>query len=215
MPDCCDPGPYRRIFDSKEAKRKVKNYRKKGLGPMSSGMVDFLVSEDVAGLNMLEVGGGIGAIEIELLKAGVTSAVNVELSAGYDVAANALAREEGVEERIERKIGDFVEIQDEVDRADIVVLIAVVCCYPWMEKMMSAVVSKTGTYLALVFPREKWWVKLGFRMGDLFLSLRGCDLKGYVHPVDEIERIAEDAGLVARHRDSTAVWQAVVWERIA
>ena len=99
--------------------------------------------------------------------------------------------------------------------ADIVVLNAVVCCYPWMEKMMSAVVSETGTYLALVFPREGWWIKLGARLGALYLSLRDCELRFYVHSVDEIERIAEDADLVARHRDSTAVWQAVVYERVA
>ncbi len=32
---------------------------------------------------MLEVGGGIGAIEIELLRAGVTRAMNVELAPTY------------------------------------------------------------------------------------------------------------------------------------
>ena len=215
MTECCDPSPYRRFFNSKEARRKVRNYRKKGLDPMATSMVDFLVSEGVDGADMLEVGGGVGAIEIELLKAGVASAVNVELSAGYDVAAAALAREEGVEERIERKIGDFVEVQDEVARADIVVLNKVVCCYPWMDRMMGAATSKAGKYLALVFPRERWWVKLGLRTGDFFLSLRGCEFRAFVHSVGEIERIAEDAGLVVRHRDSTAVWQAVVYERVA
>ena len=215
MSDCCDPSPYRRFFNRKEAGRKFRRYRKKGLEPMATSMVDFLVSEGVEGANMLEVGGGIGAIEIELLKRGVSSAVNVELSAGYDEAADELAAKEGVAGQIERKIGDFVELQDEIDPADIVVLNKVVCCYPWMDRMMAAATSKTGKYLALVFPREKWWVKFGLRTGDFFLSLRGCEFRAFVHPVDEIERIAADAGLVVRHRDNTAIWQAVVWERAA
>ena len=215
MSDCCDPGPYRHFFNRKEARRKIRQYRKKGLEPMATSIVDFLVSAEVEGLDMLEVGGGIGTIEIELLKKGVTSAVNVELSAGYDEAADELAAQEGVADQIERKIGDFVEVQDEVDPADIVVLNKVVCCYPFMERMMGAAALKTGKYLAVVFPRETWWNTLMFGTADRFLKLRGCAFKSFVHPVDEIERVASEAGLQVRHRDNNVVWQAVVWERAA
>lgn len=215
MSDCCDPSPYRHFFNRKEAGRKIRQYRKKGLEPMATSMVDFLVSEGVESANLLEVGGGIGAIEIELLKKGVTSAVNVELSAGYDEAADELAAQEGVADRIERKIGDFVEVQDEIDPADIVVLNKVVCCYPFMERMMGAATSKTGKYLAVVFPREKWSNRLMFGIGNRFFKLRGCAFQSFVHPVDEIERVASEAGLQVRHRDNTVVWQAVVWERAA
>lgn len=215
MSDCCDPIPYRRFFNSKEAQRSVKNYRKKGLEPMAESMVSFLASEDVEGLGMLEVGGGIGAIEIELFKHGVSHAVNVEMSAGYDLAASTLAAEEGVADRIDRRIGDFVELVDEIAPADIVLANKVVCCYPFYEKMMSAFVSKTGRYLALVFPREKWWVRTGLKVGEIWLRFRGCGFRAFVHPVDQIERIAADAGLEVRHRDSSRVWQAIVWERAA
>lgn len=215
MSDCCDPVPYRRLFNSKEAKRSIKRYRKKGLEPMAASMVDFLASEGVEGLGMLEVGGGIGAIEIELFKHGVAAATNVELSSGYDVAASELADEEGVADRIDRRIGDFVEIQDEIDRADIVLANKVLCCYPFFERMMSAFVSKTGKYLALVYPRERWWVKLGLKLGEAFLRIRGCGFRAFVHPADEIERIARSGGLTVRHRDLSPMWQAVVWERAA
>ncbi len=215
MSDCCDPGVYRHLFNSKEAKRSVKGYRKKGLDPMAAAIVDFLSSEGVAGMELLEVGGGIGAIEIELFKHGLEKAINIELSAGYDETAAALAAEEGVTDRIQRRIGDFVEIQDEVQPADIVLANRVVCCYPFMERMMSAFVSKTGKYLALVYPREKWYVRSGLKIAELFLRIRGCGFRPYVHPVSEIERIAEEGGLHVRHRDSTAIWQAMVWERAA
>ena len=180
---------------------------------MASSMVDYLTSRDVEGADVLEVGGGVGAIQLELLKAGVAESVNVELSSGYDEAAQRLAKEEGLEDRITRQLGDFVERQHEFEPADIVVMNRVVCCYPWMERMMEAAVSKTGRYLALVFPRERWWVKFALGSGNMFMKLRKCDFRAFVHPVDDIEAVATRAGLVVRHTDRNLIWQALVFER--
>jgi len=215
MTDCCDPTPYRRLFSRKEAERNLRHYRKKGLDPMATSMLEFLVSTDVNGADVLEVGGGVGAVQIELLKAGVSKTVNAELSAGYEDAALKLAREDGVEDRITRRLGDFVELRDDFEPADIVVMNRVVCCYPWMEAMMDAAVAKTGKYLALVFPREKWWVKSGLGLGNGFMAVRGCDFRAFVHPVNKIEEVATDAGFFVRHADHNLVWQTLVLERIA
>ncbi len=215
MSDCCDPTPYRRFFNRKEADRNVRSYRKRGLDPIAKGMVDFLVSGGVEGADVLEVGGGVGAVQIELLKAGAANTVNAELSSGYEDAALKLAKEEGVEDRITRRLGDFVETRDDFEPADIVVMNRVVCCYPWMEKLMGAAVAKTGKYLALVFPREKWWVKSGLGMGNGFMALRGCDFRAFVHPVDQIEAVATRAGLDVRHAENNFIWQALVLERVS
>jgi magnesium-protoporphyrin O-methyltransferase len=213
MPDCCDPTPYRRFFNRKEADRNVRSYRKRGLDPMAKGMIDFLVSGGVEGADVLEVGGGVGAVQIELLKAGAAKTVNAELSSGYEDSALKLAKDEGLEDRITRRLGDFVENEDDFEPADIVVMNRVVCCYPWMEKLMGAAVAKTGRYLALVFPRQKWWVKWGIASGNGFMALRGCDFSAFVHPVDQIEAVAIDAGFVVRHADNNFIWQALVLER--
>jgi magnesium-protoporphyrin O-methyltransferase len=215
MSECCDPTPYRRFFNRKEADRNARSYRKRGLDTMAKGVVDFLVSGGVEGADVLEVGGGVGAVQIELLKAGAAKTVNAELSSGYEDAALKLAKEEGVEDRITRRLGDFVEDCDDIEPADIVVMNRVVCCYPWMEKMMDAAVTKTGKYLALVFPREKWWVKSGLGMGNGFMALRGCDFRAFVHPVDQIEAVATRAGLVVRHAENNFIWQALVLERVS
>jgi hypothetical protein len=50
----------------------------------------------VEGKTLLEVGGGIGAIEIELLKAGMARAINVELTPTYEAAARELLVEAGL-----------------------------------------------------------------------------------------------------------------------
>ena len=182
---------------------------------MASSMVEHLVAQGVEGADVLEVGGGVGAIQLELLKAGASSTVSVELSSGYDEAARRLAEEEGLEDRITRRLGDFVERQDDIEPADIVVMNRVVCCYPWMERIMEAAVNKTGRYLALTFPRERWWMKLGMRLVNRYMGLRKCDFRAFIHPAAAIESAATTSGLVVRHSDRTLVWQALVLERAA
>ena len=157
----------------------------------------------------------MGAIQLELLKAGVTKTVGVELSSGYEEAVQRLAEEEGFEDRITRRLGDFVEHEHEFEPADIVVMNRVVCCYPWMERMMEAAVNKTGKYLALTFPREKWWMKFGVGLANRFMALRKCDFRAFIHPVADIEAVATSAGFVVRHTDNNLAWQALVLERTA
>ena len=193
----------------------MRGYRRKGLDSMASSMVEHLESQGVEGLDVLEVGGGVGGIQLELLKAGVATTVSVELSSGYEEAAQRLAEEEGFTDRISRRLGDFVELQHELEPADIVVMNRVVCCYPWMERMMEAAVDKAGRYLALTFPREKWWMKFGVRSVNTLMGLRKCDFRAFVHPVADIESVATSAGFVVRHRDKNLAWQALVLKRAA
>ena len=215
MSDCCDPVSYRRLFNSKEASRRLRRYRKTGLDRLARGIVEDLAERDIDGASLLEVGGGVGGIEIEMLRHGVDSAVNIELSDAYEGPASELLHEAGFADRVERRIGDFVEERDEIDPADIVVLNRVVCCYPWMDRMMSAAVDKTDRFLALTFPRDRWFMKASIALGNLWWSLRSCGFRAYVHPVSEIVSIATESGLVLRHRDRTLGWQAVVFERVA
>ena len=95
----------------------------------------MLKERGVEGKSLLEVGGGIGAIQIELLKAGIARAINVELTPTYEKAADQLVREAGVADRVERKVTDFAEAVPDVEVADFVVMNRVLCCYPDMPKL--------------------------------------------------------------------------------
>jgi len=215
MSDCCDPVPYRRFFNTKEANRRLKNYRRRGLDPMATDIIDYLKTQDIAGADVLEVGGGVGDLQVELLKAGAERAVNIELSDAYEGTATQLAEDEGFADRMTRQFGDFVEVQDQLETADIVVLNRVVCCYPFMERMMTAAVAKADRHLGLVFPRGRWWTKAFFGLGNIYWGARNCAFRGFVHPVDEIEKVATDSGFVVRHRSNDLTWQSVVFERVA
>ncbi|HVC04354.1 MAG TPA: hypothetical protein VND88_06730, partial [Candidatus Acidoferrales bacterium] len=109
MGDCCSPRGYRWIFSERNARAEAKRYRRKGLDPTSRRIADFLRQQDLVGRTVLEVGGGIGAIQIELLKAGAARAISIELTPTYEDAAIDLLREAGLEDRVERRIMDFAE----------------------------------------------------------------------------------------------------------
>ena len=76
MPACCIPDGYAQLFDEKNARSDARNYLKKGLDPTGQRMVDEILRRGVARASVLEVGGGIGALEIELLRAGAARATS-------------------------------------------------------------------------------------------------------------------------------------------
>src|SRR6266480_5656112 len=106
MPECCSPKGYKWVFSERSARAEARRYRRRGLDGTSRRIVDFLKAQGVEGRTVLEVGGGIGAIQIELLKAGASRALSIELTPTYEEEATALLREMGLEERVERRIMD-------------------------------------------------------------------------------------------------------------
>ncbi|MGA8038484.1 MAG: SAM-dependent methyltransferase [Acidimicrobiia bacterium] len=213
LSDCCDPAPYRRFFDQKQAERDLRSYRRRGLDPMAARLVDYLDANDLTGLTVLEVGGGIGAIQIELLRRGAASATNVELSPGYEKVAETLSEEEGLSDRMTRDVGDFVTGQETYGPADVLVMNRVVCCYPHMERLVGAASAKTAKYLALTVPRDTWWNKTWVGVDNALVGFRNGYVKAFVHPVSGIVSIAAESGLTPRFTDHDLIWQAMVLAR--
>jgi magnesium-protoporphyrin O-methyltransferase len=209
---CCATG-YERFFGPRLARRDARRYRKRGLDDTARRLVDELSARGVSGTS-LEVGGGVGAIELELLKQGVERATIVELSHGYDEEAATLAREARVEEQIERRHGDFVEQEALLDPADVVVMHKVVCCYPDPERLVGAAASHSRRLLALSFPRDDaWWLRLAVRVANVWFRLIG-GIETFLHEPARVVAIAENAGLRAvLHEPSGRVWRVAVFER--
>jgi len=83
MANCCDPRGCDAFFGERFARRVAKRYRARGLDRTARHIVGFLAERGVEGATVLEVGGGVGEIQIELLKRGARRAVNLELSGAY------------------------------------------------------------------------------------------------------------------------------------
>jgi len=208
---CCAPR-YRKVFSKRLAKRDARRYRRKGLDKTARLMVDGLAERGVSDATVLEVGGGVGAIDIELLKAGAREATVVELSEEYDSEAETLAAENGVQGRLSRQHGDFVEVEDEVGAADVVVMHRVVCCYPDPESLVGAAAGHARRLLALSFPRDRWWVKVGWYAVDAWFRLV-YRFESFVHPRERILGAAERSGFAPVHEHSGRLWDVAVLER--
>ncbi|MEX2102973.1 MAG: methyltransferase [Gaiellaceae bacterium] len=210
--DCCSlPRGYDKLFGEKTARRDLKRYRKRGLDETGERLVEFLRGHGIEGLTVLEIGGGIGALEAELLKAGASSAVNAELSPSYEGFARELWREVGVEDRAEYRVGDVT--QNEVPAADAVVMHKVVCCYPDAEALVGAAAERAGRYLVMSFPRERRLTRIGFGGLNLVARLLRWEYRSFIHPVSEIIGAAERRGLKQVEEHRGLIWQVVALER--
>lgn len=177
------------------AERDAKRYRRRGLDPTSRRIVDFLTSQGVEGQTVLEVGGGIGAIQIELLKAGAARAVSVELTPTYEEVAKGLLAEAGLSDRVERRVMDFAQAAAQVDPADVVIMNRVLCCYPDMPRLAGAAADHATRTLVVTFPRRTWWTRAGLGIGNAALWLTRREFHIFVHRPAEIIATSEGHGL--------------------
>ena len=215
MSDCCTPKGYRQIFSEKNAAGEAKRYRRKGLDGTSKRIFEVVRERDVEGKTLLEVGGGIGAIEIELLKAGMARAVNVELTPTYEVAAAELVAERGMSDRVDRRVMDFAEAGPEIEAADVVVMNRVVCCYPDMPKLAGAAADRAKRMLVISFPNRRWWTRLGLTMANLGFRVIRMQFRVFLHPPALILAAVEQRGFKTRLNQPGLVWQVVALERNA
>jgi hypothetical protein len=181
---CCTPSGYDELFGEKQARKDARRYREKGLHAPARWIVDTVQGEGLGGTTVLEPGGGVGAIQLELLKAGAGHATVVELSPGYDAEAAALAGEAGLEGRIERRLSDFAA--DGVGEADIVVLHRVVCCYPDYERLLGAAADHARRTLVFTYPPRNVVSRAAFGAMNLVMRLRGKEFRAFAHPPDAL-----------------------------
>ncbi len=80
-----------KLFDEKYAQRDLKRYRRKGPVKTTRLLIEAIRAEGVKDLSLLDVGGGIGAIQLELIEAGVSRAIDVDAATAYLKIARAEA----------------------------------------------------------------------------------------------------------------------------
>ena len=210
---CCTASGYGTIFGAKTVDRDVRRYRRKGLVGSVRWLFNSLAGQGVAGRTVLEIGGGIGALQIELVKAGATHATNVEIVDSYEDAAQALIAEHDLNDVIDRRISDFAVAGQELPAADAVVMHRVICCYPDPDALTAAACAHSRALVALTVPRESWWIRLGFAAMNTWLRIRRIEFQAYVHPVAGMLRVAADHGFHLIDDDHGRLWQSMILYR--
>jgi magnesium-protoporphyrin O-methyltransferase len=213
VPSCCDPNGLADMFGAKRAEADARAYRRRGLDRDERRVTTFLEDRGVSGATVLEIGGGVGAIQLDLLRAGAAAARNLEISPHYERSAHELAAESGVADRIDRTVADFAAVAATVLPADAVILHKVVCCYPDMPGLVGPAAERARRWLVLTFPADRWWIRAGVRMVNAAQTLFGARFRIFFHEPREIRAIAERGGLRLVLAERSLFWQYFAMER--
>jgi 2-polyprenyl-3-methyl-5-hydroxy-6-metoxy-1,4-benzoquinol methylase len=203
------------VFGDRMAACDLRRYRKKGPKRATRLLLGALEAEGVEGKTLLDIGGGIGAIQHELLDAGAASATSVEASGPYLDAAREESERRGHEGRAHFRHGDFVDLAPVIEAADVVTLDRVICCYPDMEALVSHSAARARTFYGLVYPRETRLVRFGFATVNFVLRLLRKPMRAFVHRTHDVERVVEAGGLKLHHSARAGAWQVALYRRTA
>ena len=211
--DCCQCQGIEIEFNRKTAAKELGRYRKKGLAKTTRMLIEALKAEGVRGMTLLDIGGGVGAVQHELLRAGVNSATNVDASTSYLEAARQEAERQGCADRVIFRHGDFVELAPDIAPADVVTLDRVICCYHDMQALVGLSSARARHYYGLVYPRDTWWIKPGFAIMNLVLRIWRNQFRIFLHSSEAVDGVVRYHGLERRFYARTALWQVVVYSR--
>jgi magnesium-protoporphyrin O-methyltransferase len=193
-------------FDRKRAKRDLERYRRRGADPITRLLLTELRKWPLQGVSILDVGGGIGIIGMELADSGAGSATVVEASPAYfDVARSEMESRYG-SRPTQFVVGDFAALAHTLPNADIVTLDRVVCCYPDAEKLLRGAAQRARRLVAFTYPRNRWYVRAFIALENWSRRLRGNPFRAFVHSPRSMCAVLEASGLVHAAQQGTSVW---------
>ena len=208
--NCCGTADF---FGDRIARRNLRKYRRSGPFGATKRLLDALRDAPGPKESLLDVGGGVGVIAHELLARGTARAALVDASPAFLAAAREESERRNTDDRLDLRLGDAVELSDDVLPADVVTLDKVVCCYVDMESLLGVTAARARRLMGLVYPRDDWWVRAAVGVGNRVLQLRGSAFRSYIHPTTAIEEALRRGGLVPRTMQRGAYWIIAVFER--
>lgn len=209
----CDADGFASIFDRRNAEHDRDRYRRKGPDRTTRMLLELLAPYRSSGTTVLDIGGGIGIIDHELLRTGAGHAILVDGSTASLEVARQEARRLNLLDRVEFVEGDFVRLAAAIDAADIVTLDRVVCCYPDAEALVGLSAARARTVYGLVLPRDRRLVRIAIDLENLWFRLRRKAYRAYLHRTSRVDEITAANGLHPRSERRTFYWRVVVYDR--
>jgi magnesium-protoporphyrin O-methyltransferase len=201
------------VFDEKTAQDELRDYRKNGAIESTRLLIDALIARGVSGLTLIDIGGGVGAIQHELLRGGAEQAVAVDASTAYLKAARAEAERLGHAAQTTFFHGDFVALADQIDPADIVTLDRVICCYPDAQALVGQSAARAKRFYGLVFPHDSLLFRGARPLINGYYWITRNPYRFYLHTTQAVESILAGFGFRRAFRKTTFFWQVMVYER--
>ena len=209
--NCCGA---ERLFNLKAAKKELKKYKKSGAGKPTQALIDAISSSEMKDKSLLDVGGGIGAIQWAFIKNGGAKTTDMDYSDGYLDVAKEYAIENNWTEQTAFQQGDFLEDGDAIEKHDFVTLDKVVCCYPDYKGLLTKALNKTNHTIGMVYPLGGVVAKMVVFFAKIGLKLMGNPFHPYIHPVAFIRQTVLDQGFESVHSSVSFPWHVEVYRRI-
>jgi magnesium-protoporphyrin O-methyltransferase len=206
--DCCA-----NTFSDKSAEGDLRSFRERGPNPTTRALIEAIVERGVDGATVLDIGGGVGAVQFGLLEAGASRVEGVDASGPYVAAVRQEAVRRGVGDRLTARAGDFVELAPTISSADVVTLDRVLCCYSALSPLLGAAAARADRLLGLVYPRDVWWNRVAARVMNAITWLVRDPTRWYLYRTADVEDLLRAAGFTGRLVRRDLVWQVLVYER--
>lgn len=176
-------------------------------------MLEALREAGLEGRSLLDVGGGVGVIPLELFKEGLANATLIEASEAAAQTAQQAAEARGFADRMQVLHGDYVEMAANLPSVDLVTLDRVICCYPDMPRLVGYASAHAGRALGAVYPRDTWWVRLALKAVNFWLFLQRNPFRVHVHPPAAIDAVVRGNGLERVLLEREWIWEIAVYRR--
>ena len=209
--DCGCPN----VFSSKEAENDLKRFRKKGPDSSTKALIEAILVDGVEGQSLLDIGAGIGAIQLSLLEAGLAHAESVDATQAYVETARDEAIRRGFGDRVSGRVADFNSVAADIGPADVVTLDKVVCCSPDMPALLGRAAERARRVVGLVYPRETWWNRVAARGLSVWGWITRDPTRWYLHRPADIDGMLRSAGFRGRKIERSLIWQVALYVREA
>lgn len=209
--DCCQVTD--RAFGDKDARDDLQDYQRHGPARQTRAILSAVRGLGLKNATLLDIGGGVGTIHHELLKDVVRSATHVDASSAYLREAEAESARLGHADRVQFVHADFTDVAADLPSADIVTLDRVVCCYPDFARLLGAAAGRSQRALAMTYPRDSWFLRLGLKTINAFQRLRRDPFRVFLHPVEEMDRVLRAHGLRRVALKRLFIWEMGMYSR--
>ena len=210
--DCCRPD-YDALFDSRAARRELSAYQRRGPRNETRRLLQAIRAEGVTSATVLDIGGGVGVIGVELLHHGARHLTDVDASRPYLDAARSEVERRGFGDRARFVHGDFVRLAAQVPAADVVTMDRVICCYDDWTALVDRSTERAARLYGLVYPRDRWWMRGAIRIVTLAGRLFGHALPFNVHPERLVDERVRSAGFLPVVSDRGFFWRTTLYRR--
>ena len=217
---CCQGQDFDRMFNARRARKDLRAYRKRGARGATRRLLDAvrasLRERDTMNFTHLDIGGGVGVLQHELARDGAVHTTAVDASRPYLELLRQAAAERGYEARQTRIEGDFTEVADGVERATVVTLDKVICCYPDVVTLVRASAGKATALYGIVVPRDTAWVRANVGLANWFLRhVLRWQFRAFAHSHRAIDRLCAEEGLNLDRDDPGFLWCVRLYRRVA